>query len=80
MNGRIPAIVLSCQRYAPLAEHMIDAYASLWPEHPFLFRLPDGANLWMDGYFCCEMDPPEDSLVSVASLRSFAEAMDGQSP
>lgn len=42
MNGRIPAIVLSCQRYAPLAEHMIDAYASLWPEHPFLFRLPDG--------------------------------------
>lgn len=45
-----------------------------------LFRLPDGSNLWMDGYFCCEMDPPEESLVSVAALRSFAMAMDGQSP
>gem|GEM_PF-1415050 len=45
-----------------------------------LFRLPDGSNLWMDGYFCCEIDPPEDSLVSVVALRSFAEAMDGQSP
>ncbi len=45
-----------------------------------LFRLPDGSDLWMDGYFCCEMDPPEESLVSVAALRSFAPAMDGQSP
>lgn len=44
-----------------------------------LFRLPDGSNLCMDGYLCCERDPPEDSLVSVAALRSFAEAMDCQS-
>ncbi len=45
-----------------------------------LFRLPDGTDLWMDGYFCCEMDPPEESLVSVATFRSFAAAMDGKSP
>ncbi len=45
-----------------------------------LFRLPDGSDLWMDGYFCCEMDPPEESLVSVAALRSFAAPKDGQSP
>jgi len=45
-----------------------------------LFRLPDGTDLWMDGYFCCEMDPPEESLVSVTALRSFAAAMDGLNP
>ena len=45
-----------------------------------LFRLPDGTGLWMDGYFCCEMDPPDESLVSVAALRAFASAMDGTSP
>ena len=45
-----------------------------------LFRLPDGTDLWMDGYFCCEMDPPEESLVSVAELRSFAAVMDGRNP
>jgi len=39
----IPAIVLTCQKYVPLAEHMIDRYAAVWPEHPFVFRLPDGA-------------------------------------
>lgn len=42
MMTRIPAIVLTCQRYAPLTEHMIDAYGEVWPDHPFLFRLPDG--------------------------------------
>ena len=39
----IPAIVLTCQKYVPLAEHMIDRYAAVWPDHPFVFRLPDGA-------------------------------------
>ncbi len=42
MTARIPAIVLTCQRYAPLTEHMIDTYDEVWPDHPFLFRLPDG--------------------------------------
>lgn len=42
MTEPIRAIVLTCQRYAPLAEHMIDAYDAAWPDHPFRFRLPDG--------------------------------------
>jgi hypothetical protein len=42
MTARIPAIVLTCQRHAPLTEHMIDTYEEVWPDHPFLFRLPDG--------------------------------------
>lgn len=39
---RIAAIVMTCQRYMPIAEHMIDCYRERWPSHPFLFRLPDG--------------------------------------
>jgi hypothetical protein len=35
--------VLTCQKYVPLAEHMIDRYAAVWPGHPFVFRLPDGS-------------------------------------
>lgn len=33
------AIVLSCDRYRRLAEHMAAAYARLWPDHPFEFRV-----------------------------------------
>jgi len=43
MKATLPAIVMTCQRYVPIAGHMIDRYAALWPDHPFRFRLPDGA-------------------------------------
>lgn len=36
----IRAIVLSCDRYRPFAEHMVWMYQRLWPEHPFRFRIP----------------------------------------
>ena len=39
----VTAVVLTCQKYVPLAEHMIDRYAAVWPDHPFVFRLPDGS-------------------------------------
>ena len=34
------AIVLSCDKYHPLADHMIQSYQEIWPSHPFLFRVP----------------------------------------
>lgn len=34
------AVVLSCDAYRSLAEHMICRYRTLWPDHPFCFRLP----------------------------------------
>jgi hypothetical protein len=34
------AIVLTCDRYRPLTEHMIFKYQELWPDHPFVFRIP----------------------------------------
>ncbi len=42
-TSKIPAIVLTCQKYIPLAAHMMDCYQSLWPDHPFVFRLPQGS-------------------------------------
>jgi hypothetical protein len=34
------AIVLTCDRYRALTEHMILKYEELWPDHPFVFRIP----------------------------------------
>lgn len=36
----IKAIVLSCDRYRPLTEHMMQCYEKAWPNHPFRFRIP----------------------------------------
>jgi len=42
MTAPLPAIVLTCQKHVPIAEHMIETYGSLWPGHGLRFRLPDG--------------------------------------
>ena len=34
------AIVLTCDRYRAITEHMIGQYERLWPDHPFVFRVP----------------------------------------
>ena len=34
------AIVLSCDRFRAVTDHMIFKYAQLWPDHPFCFRVP----------------------------------------
>jgi hypothetical protein len=34
------AIVLTCDRYRAVTEHMIHKYNELWPDHPFVFRIP----------------------------------------
>lgn len=34
------AIVLTYDKYHPVANHMIRKYAELWPDHPFVFRIP----------------------------------------
>ena len=37
---RVPAIVLTCDRYHPFAAHMIMRYDAVWPSHPFTFHVP----------------------------------------
>src|SRR5437667_5709302 len=34
------AIVLTCDRYRAITEHMILQYERLWPDHPFVFHIP----------------------------------------
>lgn len=34
------AIVLTCDKYHPFADHMIHRYMHLWPENPFTFMVP----------------------------------------
>ena len=34
------AIVLTCDRFRVMTEHMILRYEQLWPDHPFVFRIP----------------------------------------
>lgn len=34
------AIVLSCDKYHPFADHMITKYQKIWPTNEFIFRIP----------------------------------------
>jgi hypothetical protein len=39
-RAEMKAIVLTCDRYRAMTEHMILQYKRLWPDHPFVFRVP----------------------------------------
>jgi hypothetical protein len=39
------AIVLTCDKYHPFANHMISAYKELWPNNPFTFIVPYQKNI-----------------------------------
>ncbi|HET9368341.1 MAG TPA: hypothetical protein VFO22_09735 [Candidatus Udaeobacter sp.] len=40
LPDKIKAIVLTCDRYRAVTEHMIFQYGRLWPDHPFVFHVP----------------------------------------
>ena len=40
ITGRLPAIVLTCDRYHPFTAHMMMRYQTVWPSHPFTFHVP----------------------------------------
>ncbi len=37
---KIKAIVLTCDRYRAITQHLIVQYERLWPDHPFVFHVP----------------------------------------
>ena len=45
-----------------------------------LFRFSDGTELFMSGYFCCEVQLPEQQLASLVELRAFIREHHGVSP
>jgi hypothetical protein len=40
LPDKIKAVVLTCDRYRAITEHMIFQYDQLWPDHPFVFHVP----------------------------------------
>ena len=45
-----------------------------------LFRFSDGTELFMSGWFCCEVQLPEQQLASLVELRAFIREHHGVSP
>ncbi|NOU36944.1 MAG: hypothetical protein HOO88_09270 [Kiritimatiellaceae bacterium] len=45
-----------------------------------LFRFSDGTEVFMSGWFCCEVQLPEKQLASLVELRAFIREHDGISP
>jgi hypothetical protein len=45
-----------------------------------LFRLSDGTEISLRGYFCCEVQLPEEQLGSLDDLRAFIREHNGVSP
>jgi hypothetical protein len=45
-----------------------------------LFRFSDGTEVFMSGYFCCEVQLPEQQLASLAELRAFIREHHGIAP
>lgn len=44
------------------------------------FSMSDGTQLFMSGYFCCEVQLPETQLASLEALRAFIRQNDGVDP
>ena len=40
MSDKIKAIVLTCDEYHTVTNHMITSYENVWPSNPFVFRVP----------------------------------------
>ena len=45
-----------------------------------LFRFSDGTRIFMSGWFCCEVQLPEQQFASLAELGAFIRQHDGISP
>jgi hypothetical protein len=45
-----------------------------------LFRFSDGTGAFMAGYFCCEVQLPDQQIASLSDLRTFIQQNHGVSP
>jgi hypothetical protein len=68
LGTELKAIVLSCDRYRAITEHMILQYERLWPDHPFVFRIPYQQSRGMDTERISYRQTPEDIKGTVSHL------------
>jgi hypothetical protein len=64
----LKAVVLSCDRYRAITEHMILQYERLWPDHPFVFRIPYQRARGLDTKRITYRQTPEDIKGTVLHL------------
>ena len=64
------AIVLSCDKYHPLADLMIHTYQKLWPDNPFVFRVP-----YNDAYPQLLKDKYKEKIELIKSPAPIKETM-----
>jgi hypothetical protein len=72
MSESLKAIVLTWDRHRVITQHMIAQYARLWPDHPFVFRIPfqtlAGINAPREEFIKAPADIPETVLQLIADL------------
>jgi hypothetical protein len=64
------AIVMTCDRYRALTQHMILQYGRLWPNHPFVFMIPYQTLRETDSKLIKYRKTPKDIRSSVLGLLS----------
>jgi hypothetical protein len=65
---KIKAIVLTCDRYRAITEHMIFQYDRLWPDHPFVFQVPYQERVGVDTDHVRYLAAPSDIKGTVLQL------------
>jgi hypothetical protein len=72
MSESLKAIVLTWDRHRVVTQHMIAQYARLWPDHPFVFRIPfqalAGINSPREEFIKAQADIPGTVLQLIAGL------------
>jgi hypothetical protein len=72
MSESLKAIVLTWDRHRVITQHMIAQYARLWPDHPFVFRIPfqrlRGTNSPREEFIKAPPDIPGTVLQLIADL------------
>jgi hypothetical protein len=67
------AIVLTCDRFRAITEHMILQYERLWPNHPFVFCIPYQELRGRDTERRKYVNTPEDIRATVLQLLAEAD-------
>jgi hypothetical protein len=73
VSTEIKAIVLSFDKYRPLADHMIFKYEQVWTQYPFRFRIPYQNVSLNDNQNCEYIECPPDIKSTALTLLSGLE-------
>jgi hypothetical protein len=71
---RLPAIVLTCDRYHPFAEHMMMRYQAEWPSHPFMFQVPYQRRALQGDWVASRRTPEAIRATVLELLEEFDDA------